>query len=110
MGSSNEKVATSSISYRGAELSEISSRDLNDAGFKERYQRQKSTLFRFVLWFTSIWSFLVVLLLYAKSFNWWNCSLPDCVLCTLLTTTFGTVIGLPLIASNHFFPNKKTRK
>ena len=110
MGSSDDKVAPSGISYTETDVSEISSRDLNNAGFKERYQKQKDILFRFVLRFTIIWSSLVVFLLYAKSFNWFGCSLSDCVLCTLLTTTFGTVIGLPLIASKHFFPNKKTKK
>lgn len=110
MNLSDDNNKNSDITYGKDELSKISNKGLNDVSLQQRYQKQKSTLFRFVLWFTSIWSLLVVFLLYAKSFDCWNCSLSDRVLCTLLTTTLGTVIGLPLIASNHFFPNKKTRK
>ena len=107
MNLSDDNNKNSDITYGEDELSEISNKGLNDVSLQQRYQKQKSTLFRFVLWFTSIWSFLVVVLLYAKSFNLWNCSLSDCVLCTLLTTTFGTVIGLPLIAASHFFPKNR---
>lgn len=106
MNLSDDNNKNSDITYGEDELSEISNKGLNDVSLQQRYQKQKSTLFRFVLWFTGVWSSLVIFILYAKSFGF-ACCLSDVALCTLLTTTFGTVIGLPLIAASHFFPKNR---
>lgn len=98
----NGKLSSESVTIEGAEVRE----KIQNLYLYQHVDLQKR-LFNFVLWFTTVWSLSVGALLYAKSFNWFGCSLSDWVLCTLLTTTLGTVIGLPLIASSHFFPKKK---
>lgn len=64
----------------------------------------KRTLTIFVIIFSSIWSFFILVLLYFIAFG--ACHLSDKVTIILLTETLCLVIGLPMVVTRHFFPIK----
>ena len=105
---SSKKQSVNDASFDDTDKEEINNKkglQLSDPPIEHR--KQKKILFYFVLLFTIIWSFAILVLLYCNSFGFWGCSLSDSVMCTLITTTFGTIIGLSLIVSKHFFPKDK---
>ena len=65
----------------------------------------KRNLTVFVVWFTAIWSIVIMAFVYSAGFNWVHVS--DKVLITLLTETLGVILGLPLVVTSHFFPKQK---
>ena len=74
---------------------------LEMARFEGDTQLKKYLAF-FVMIFTSAWSALTFITL-------WTSGQPSTVIITLLTTTFGYVLGLPYIITSHLFPKEKDK-
>lgn len=58
----------------------------------------------FVIAFSSVWSILILALLYLIALG--KCHLSDNITIVLLTETLFMVIGLPMVVTRHFFPIK----
>ncbi len=74
----------------------------------ERFKKDtelKRNLTVFVVWFTAIWSIVIMVFVYLAGF--YEVIVSDKVLITLLTETLGVVLGLPLVVTSHFFPKQK---
>lgn len=65
----------------------------------------KKKLTIFVVWFTSIWSIVIMGFLFL--FGYGEINVSDAVIITLLTETLGVILGLPLVVTSHFFPKQK---
>lgn len=65
----------------------------------------KKYLTFFVVYFTSVWSVGILVILFLAGFGKVNFS--DAVLISILTETLATVLGLPLVVTSHFFPKQK---
>ena len=65
----------------------------------------KKKLTIFVVWFTSIWSIVIMRFLFL--FGYGEINVSDAVIITLLTETLGVILGLPLVVTSHFFPKQK---
>lgn len=66
----------------------------------------KKILTYFVISFASIWSVLIIILVYIVASVKFRFYLSDAVIITLMTETLCLVLGLPSIVVWHFFPKK----
>lgn len=89
------------------EKNEIQALNQKDEAELERFKNDtnlKKKLTYFVVWFTSIWSAGILILLFLYGFG--KTDFSDAVMIALLTETLGIVLGLPLVVTSHFFPRQ----
>ncbi len=74
----------------------------------DRYKKtteSKKGLVSFYELFIIVWSLGILVLIYFIGFN--LCYLSDTVIIALITQTLATILGIPLIIAQHFFPSGK---
>lgn len=89
------------------EKSEIKALNQKDEAELERFKNDtnlKKKLTYFVVWFTSIWSLGIIIIL--ALFGCGRMYFSDPVMIALITETLVTVLGLPLVVTSHFFPKQ----
>lgn len=91
--------------YKNTPLIETTEKEIAELDRFKNDTELKKSLTVFVVWFTAIWSIVIMAFVYLAGFNWVHVS--NKVLITLLTETLGIVLGLPLVVTSHFFPKQK---
>ena len=91
--------------YEDAPLIETTEKEIAELDRFKNDTELKRNLTIFVVWFTAIWSIVIMVFVYLAGF--YKVIVSDKVLITLLTETLGVVLGLPLVVTSHFFPKQK---